>query len=115
MHQQKIRPLIGLSLISFSLLGFSPLSLAQNTTPTATKAPIEIKGLHTTNTIDGEYIVVFNPDVNDATIDKIRRNINQQNSASNTRSLHRFSRIKGFAGKIAPGQLKKLVTIHRAA
>ena len=113
---KKTRPLIGLSLMSFSLLSVSPLSfslpsLSPSSLTKSAVSPIQVKGLHSANKIDGEYIVVFHHNVKDATIDGISHNINRQNKtlSRHSRSLHRFTRFKGFAGKLSQGQLKKLI------
>ena len=117
MSDNKTRPLIGLSLISFSLLNFSLPGLAQSDTallkaPATSITPVhQIQGLQSANKIDGEYIVVFHHNIKEATIDGISHSINRQNQtlSRHSRSLYRFTRMKGFAGKIAPGQLKKLL------
>ncbi len=120
MFKKTSRPLTGLSLLSFSLLSITHSATAQNQPhsdiqPSASTIPIttpitlnQIKGLHAANKIDGEYIVVFKRNVDDKIINIARQNIDNENAKNNGRSLHRFMRIKGFAGKISPGQLKKL-------
>lgn len=120
MFKKTSRPLTGLSLLSFSLLSITHSATAQDQlhsdiqTP-ASAIPItnpltfhQIKGLNAANRIDGEYIVVFKGNVDNATINTARKNIDNVNAKNNGRSLHRFTRIKGFAGNISPGQLKKL-------
>ncbi|MFT4927093.1 MAG: subtilisin family serine protease [Phenylobacterium sp.] len=57
--------------------------------------------------IADEYIVVFKDSTSADDIDQAKRNVEKEHGP-NERSLHRFSIIKGFAGKIPPGQLKKL-------
>jgi subtilisin family serine protease len=124
MLKKTSRPLTGLSLLSFSLLSITHSATAQDQLhsdiqPPASAIPItapittpltlnQIKGLHAANKIDGEYIVVFKGNVDDATINTHRQNIDNENAKNNGRPLHRFMRIKGFAGNIPPGQLKKL-------
>ena len=57
--------------------------------------------------IKEEYIVLFNKQTDDDDIDKIRKKIDKANGNGH-KKLVKYKKTKGFAGRIPPGQLKKL-------
>jgi subtilisin family serine protease len=63
---------------------------------------------HSLNAQPNEYIVVYHPNVDNSVVANAMSNINTDNGP-NERALHQFTLINGFAGKVAPGQLQKLI------
>ena len=106
---KKIIPFISLSLLSLSVLATMP---AIETTPyhqqqTATITSSATAASQSAKTITDKYIVIFSADTLDSAIDNTVQQIHQSHGGKD-KPLYRFSLLKGFSGKIPPGQLKKL-------
>ena len=92
-----------LSMISLSLFNAAPAVLA------AQLDEMQQQMITTTSVkqITDEYIVIFTADALDTTIDSTLQRINLAHQAG-VKPLHRFSLLKGFAGKIPTPRLEKL-------
>lgn len=86
----------------------SPANGQDSAASTTKSSTIAIAGIKSDRRI-AEYIVLFKANTPDETIENFSRNIHLQHNF-NDKPLQRFSRIKGFAGKIPAGQLAKLTS-----
>jgi hypothetical protein len=102
-----------LSSLTFACLCALSATTQAQTSPLVTNqltAPVKLQQhFKQAQVIADEYIVFFKQDTADAEIERIRTQINLQHGADD-KDMRRFSVVKGLAGKIPKGLLKKLAT-----
>jgi Ca2+-binding RTX toxin-like protein len=81
-------------------------TLTSSTTDAKSFAKV-LKAANGRKKIKDEYVVIFKSTTSDDTIDGIRGNIDNANG-NKFKKLRQYKKLKGFAGRIPPGQLKKL-------